>query len=96
MNWATNSMIVYANRLTFEPEDGPRQLVEVFAKWLSSNRNVPIRLNAEQLLKPELHIPLPNNAYITSNAHTDSDENHFLAYWLFGTGFPWNNVKYAE
>lgn len=76
-------MIVYANRLTFEPEDGPRQLVEVFAKWLSSNRNVPLKLNAEQLLQPEIHIPLPNNAFIASNTRTDSDENHFRFHAVF-------------
>lgn len=66
-------MLVYANLLSFEPEDGRHELIKIFSNWLS--RKVRVNIDADRVEHGIRELHLKGGSTLTSSSTPFVDED---------------------
>lgn len=83
-------MLVYANLLSFEPEDGRHQLIKIFSTWLS--RKVRINIDAERVERGIRELNFRDGSALTSSSTPFNDEDTSYPF-LFAAAYEHGDQK---
>lgn len=83
-------MLVYANLLSFDPEDGRQQLIKIFSTWLS--RKVRVNIDADRVEKGIRELNFRDGSALTSSS-TPFDNEDTSYPFLFSAAYQHGDPK---